>query len=54
MVCHTVENYDWYDIAELNYDKREVWDAMADQMRFWMEKGVDGFRCDMACEVLLE
>ena len=51
---NTVVNYDWYDIAELNYDKREVWDAMADQMRFWMEKGVDGFRCDMACEVPLE
>ena len=51
---NTVVNYDWYDIAELNYDKREVWDAMADQMRFWMEKGVDGFRCDMACEVPFE
>ncbi|MBQ3250214.1 MAG: alpha-amylase [Bacteroidales bacterium] len=51
---NTVVNYDWYDIAELNYGKREVWDAMADQMRFWMEKGVDGFRCDMACEVPLE
>ena len=51
---NTVVNYDWYDIAELNYDKREVWDAMADQMRFWMEKGVDGFRCDMACEIPLE
>ena len=51
---NTVVNYDWYDIAELNYDKREVWDAMADQMRFWMDKGVDGFRCDMACEIPLE
>ena len=51
---NTVVNYDWYDIAELNYGKREVWDAMADQMRFWMEKGIDGFRCDMACEVPLE
>ena len=51
---NAVVNYDWYDIAELNYGKREVWDAMADQMRFWMEKGVDGFRCDMACEVPLE
>ncbi len=51
---NTVVNYDWYDIAELNYDKPEVWDAMTDQMRFWMEKGVDGFRCDMACEVPLE
>ena len=51
---NTVVNYDWYDIAELNYDKWEVWDAMADQMSFWMKKGIDGFRCDMACEVPLE
>ncbi len=51
---NTVVNYDWYDIAELNYDNPDVWAAMADQMRFWMEKGVDGFRCDMACEVPFE
>ncbi len=51
---NTVVNYDWYDIAELNYGNPDVWDAMADQMRFWMEKGVDGFRCDMACEVPFE
>ena len=51
---NTVVNYDWYDIAELNYDNKDVWAAMADQMRFWMEKGVDGFRCDMACEVPFE
>ena len=51
---NTVVNYDWYDIAELNYDKWEVWEAMADQMGFWMDKGIDGFRCDMACEVPLE
>ena len=31
---NTVVNYDWYDIAELNYGKREVWDAMADQIHF--------------------
>lgn len=51
---NTVVNYDWYDIAELNYDNPAVWDAMEDQMRFWMKKGVDGFRCDMACEVPFE
>ncbi len=51
---NTVVNYDWTDIAELNYDNPDVWTAMADQMRFWMEKGVDGFRCDMAAEVPFE
>ncbi len=51
---NTVVNYDWTDIAELNYDNPDVRAAMADQMRFWMEKGIDGFRCDMACEVPYE
>lgn len=48
---NTVVNYDWTDIAELNYDNPDVRAAMQAAMRFWMEKGVDGFRCDMACEV---
>lgn len=51
---NTVVNYDWTDIAELNYDNRDVWDAMQEVMRFWMRKGIDGFRCDMACEVPFE
>lgn len=51
---NTVINYDWYDIAELNYDNKDVWAAMEDQLRFWCKKGVDGFRCDMACEVPFE
>ena len=34
---NTIVNYDWFDIAELNYDNRAVWDAMDDQMRFWMK-----------------
>lgn len=51
---NTVVNYDWYDIAELNYDNRAVWDEMKKSMHFWMGRGIDGFRCDMACEVPLE
>ena len=27
---NTIVNYDWFDIAELNYDNRAVWDAMED------------------------
>lgn len=45
---------DWSDTANLNYENKDVWKGMADAMRFWMEKGIDGFRCDMACEVPLE
>lgn len=51
---NTVVEYDWTDIAALNYDNPEVWDAQEKAMRFWMEKGIDGFRCDMACEVPME
>ena len=45
---------DWADTANLNYENKDVWAGMAGAMRFWMEKGIDGFRCDMACEVPLE
>ncbi len=48
---NTVTQYDWTDIAELNYDSREMREEMRNSMRFWLERGVDGFRCDMACEV---
>ena len=51
---NTIVEYDWTDIAALNYDNKDVWDAQENAMRFWMEKGIDGFRCDMACEVPFE
>ena len=50
----TTYTADWSDTANLNYDNNDVWQGMTDAMRFWMEKGIDGFRCDMACEVPLE
>ena len=31
---------------DLNYDNPEVQEAMVDVMRFWLDKGVDGFRVD--------
>lgn len=41
---------DWYDTVKLNYCSRHTgtWDKMAEAVRFWASKGVDGFRCDMA------
>jgi glycosidase len=40
---------DWTDVAELNYDNRDMRRAMIDAMRWWVERmGVDGFRCDVA------
>lgn len=51
---NTIVEYDWTDIAALNYDNKEVWNAQEKAMKFWLDKGVDGFRCDMACEVPVE
>ena len=40
---------DWYDVADLNYDNKEMRAAMIDAMKFWVtEVGLDGFRCDVA------
>lgn len=40
---------DWYDVADLNYDNKEMREAMIDAMKFWIvDVGIDGFRCDVA------
>ena len=38
---------DWYDTVKLNYGNRSTWSKMLSVLRFWVGKGVDGFRCDM-------
>ncbi|MDD4115461.1 MAG: alpha-amylase family glycosyl hydrolase [Massilibacteroides sp.] len=57
----TPQKNDWYETIKLNYgidylnDRKRVftptpstWGKMLDILLFWAEKGVDGFRCDMA------
>ncbi len=40
---------DWTDVAELNYDNRDMRRAMIGAMRWWIDTmHVDGFRCDVA------
>ncbi len=52
---------DWYETVKLNYGvdyyagrinhfnpMPNTWQKMTDILLFWAEKGVDGFRCDMA------
>lgn len=44
-----VSPYDWSDVAQLDTFNRNMWEGMADAMRFWLNTtGIDGFRCDMA------
>ncbi len=46
--------WDWSDTAKLNYANHEVWQGQIDAMKYWIERGVDGFRCDMAMLVPIE
>jgi glycosidase len=58
---------DWYETIKLNYGVDymnggrccfdpvpDTWTKMLDIMLFWVKKGVDGFRCDMAEMVPVE
>ena len=36
----------WEDLAELNYENKDLWAYMADVFLFWCKHGADGFRCD--------
>ena len=45
---NTVTEYDWTDIAKLNYDCQDLRAEMEACMKFWLDHGIDGFRCDMA------
>ncbi len=47
-----VVQYDWTDIAKLNYENEDMRKEMLKAMHFWMDEiGIDGFRCDVAGEV---
>ena len=48
---NTIVEYDWTDIAKLNYANADMRAEMEKSMRFWLERGVDGFRCDVAYQV---
>ena len=48
---NTIVEYDWTDIAKLNYDCADMRAEMEKCMRFWLDRGIDGFRCDVAYQV---
>ena len=40
---------DWTDVADLNYDNKEMRKEMIKSMKFWVTNyDIDGFRCDVA------
>ncbi len=40
---------DWTDIAQLNYENKELWGKMIDKMKYWIEEAnIDGYRVDHA------
>ncbi|MEM9820795.1 MAG: alpha-amylase family glycosyl hydrolase [Bacteroidota bacterium] len=45
----TGASWGWTDVADLNYENKEMRAAMIDAMAFWLtDVGIDGFRCDVA------
>jgi alpha-amylase len=47
-ITHTVGT-DWTDVADLNYDNKEMRTQMLNDMKYWVQEvDVDGFRCDVA------
>jgi len=40
---------DWTDIAQLNYENKELWNDMIKKMKYWIEEtNIDGYRVDHA------
>lgn len=50
-----ITQYDWTDVAKLNFENNEMREAMIDAMRYWVaEFDIDGYRCDVAFLVPLD
>ena len=45
---------DWSDIIDLDYNNRGLWDYQIETLKLWINRGVDGFRCDVAPLLPLE
>lgn len=47
-----ISPFDWTDVAELNFDNKNLRKAMIADMKYWLTNhNIDGFRCDVAMEV---
>jgi glycosidase len=48
-------NADWTDVADLNFENKELWSEMIEALKFWVEEyDIDGYRCDVAGMVPIE
>ncbi|HEY7751177.1 MAG TPA: alpha-amylase family glycosyl hydrolase, partial [Ignavibacteriaceae bacterium] len=46
---------DWTDVADLNFDNKNLWIEMIDALKFWVEEfNIDGYRCDVAGMIPIE
>jgi len=51
----TGKPWGWTDVADFNFDNKELWNYHRDVLKFWIEEcDVDGFRCDVAHGVPIE
>jgi len=46
---------DWSDVADLNFENKELWTEMIKTLRYWVEEfDIDGYRCDVAGMIPIE
>ena len=51
----TGESWGWADVADLNYDNKNMRSEMINEMLYWIkDENIDGFRCDVASAVPLD
>lgn len=44
-----VTQYDWTDVAKLNYESKEMRKQMIESLKYWVsDYNIDGYRCDVA------
>ena len=48
IIISILRNADWTDVIDFNYDNKALREEMIKMLSFWANKGVDGFRCDVA------
>jgi glycosidase len=45
---------EWWDVIDLVYDDKSLWQYQIETLKQWVQLGVDGFRCDVASIVPLD